>query len=330
MDTPLAILITAVILGLALAAIVALLYEYRLRQPDVLLLYEQDGQIAARRGRFYPRHFSLPLPRTAHPLQVNVQAAAAGNLGVNVKLVGSVAAAPDHLPALIRTGGWNPEVVSRAAAEVALLLDSLVKSYAESAEIHALSTAGLLAYVEAHAEQFPTRFGVTLISLAVQSLEPADAAIRDALRQQEQARLLEQTERLHHQARVAAAKARFQADEEIAQLDHALELKQAERQRALRAEQAALAAQQVADELAHSRLRLAFEKEELAILKDNPELLILTPQAARLAEASQGLKNARTVISLTPQELAPGAELFGLFQALLQQTLASKPTDAAD
>ena len=40
------------------------------------------------------------------------------------------------------------------------------------------------------------KFGVELISLAVQSLDPTDPEIADALRQQEQARLLEQTEQL--------------------------------------------------------------------------------------------------------------------------------------
>jgi hypothetical protein len=89
-------------------------------------------------------------------------------------------------------------------------------------------------------------------------------------------------------------------------------------------QEATLAQQRVQDELLRSRMRLAFEKEELEILKDNPELLVLTPQAARLAEASQGLKNARTVISLNPAEAASGSELLGLFQSLLQKALDSK------
>ena len=85
-----------------------------------------------------------------------------------------------------------------------------------------------------------------------------------------------------------------------------------------------LANQHLEDELARNRMRLAFEKEELEILKSNPELLMLTPQAARLAEASQNLKNARTVISLTPQDLAHGSEYLSLFQNLLQKALEAK------
>jgi hypothetical protein len=71
-------------------------------------------------------------------------------------------------------------------------------------------------------------------------------------------------------------------------------------------------------------MRLSFEREELEVLTSSPELLMLTPQAARLAEASQILKNARTVISLTPQDLAHSSEFLTLFQNLLQKALEAK------
>jgi hypothetical protein len=71
-------------------------------------------------------------------------------------------------------------------------------------------------------------------------------------------------------------------------------------------------------------MRLAFEKEELDVLKSSPELLMLTPQAARLAEASQNLKNARTIVSFTPQELAQGSELLSLFQNLMERAIEEK------
>ena len=77
-------------------------------------------------------------------------------------------------------------------------------------------------------------------------------------------------------------------------------------------------------------MRLAFEKEELEVLKNSPELLMLTPQAARLAEASQNLKNARTIVSLTPKELTQGSELLGIFQGLMQNALEAKKEDKDD
>ena len=168
---------------------------------------------------------------------------------------------------------------------------------------------------------FRKKLGLELISLAIISMEPADPEISNALQQQEQARLLEQTERLNHQARAAAAKAKYQTDEEITTMNHDLELKKAQLSKALIEEEASVAQQRLKHELERNRLRLTLEKEEIEILKSSPELLMLTPQAARLAEASQNLKNARTVISFTPQELAQGTELLKLFQTLIQKAL---------
>ena len=309
---------------LILVVVLLMVFEFRFRQPDVLVLYESRGKIALRRGPLYPRHFSLPIKRTTCPIQLTVEATAAGNLGVNIKLVGSVAPAMDHIQMLVRVGGWNSEVITRAAEEASIRLEGLVKEYAEQAEIHALSSTGLVDYLNERSAQFEEKLGLEVISLAVHSLEPVDPEIADALRQQEQARLLEQTERLNNQARVSAAKAKYQADEEIAGMEHTLELKKAALKKDLLEQEDALAQKRLEDELSRNRLRLAFEKEELEILKNNPELLVLTPQAARLAEASQGLKNARTVISLAPQELASGSELINLLQNMMNKALEAK------
>lgn len=299
-------------------------FEYRIRQPDVLVLYESKGRIGVRKSLVYPRHFSLPLKRTTCPIQLTIEATVAGNLGVRVKLVGSVAPSLEHIQSLIRVGGWNSEAVARAADEAQVLLQGLVKEYTERSEIHALSSTAILDYLNERSTLIKEKFGVELISLAVQSLEPTDPEIADALRQQEQARLLEQTERLNHKARVAAANAKYRADEEISEMEHTLELKKTELKKSLLEKESALAHQRLEDELARNRMRLAFEREELEVLKSSPELLILTPQAARLAEASQSLKNARTVVSLIPQELAHGSELLSLFQNLLQKALEAK------
>lgn len=317
--------ILGVMIGIiVLVVLVIVVFEYRIRQPDVIVLYDVKGQIGIRKGPLYPRHFSLPLKRTTYPFQLTVEASALGNLGVRIKLVGSVALSAKHIQSLVRVGGWNADAVARASEQVSILLQGLVKEYTEQSDIHALSSLGVLNYLTEHFPQIEEKFGVELISLAVQSLDPTDPEIADALRQQEHARILEQTEKLNNQARLAASKAKFQADEEIAELEHALELKKAELQKVLHQQDAVLAQQRVEDELARSRLRLAFEKEELEVLKSSPELLMLTPQAARLAEASQNLKNARTVISLTPQDFASSSELLALFNSLIQKALEDK------
>lgn len=318
-----------IILGIVILVVLAgglllALFEYRVRKPDLIVLHESDGQIRVRKGLLYPRHFSLPLKRTTCPLQLTIEAAAVGNLLMRIKLVGSAAPSLDHIQALIRVGGWDGETVTRAVDQVGFVLEGLVKEYTERSEIHAVTTAAILEHINAHAREIEERFGIELISLTVQSLGPTDPKIADALSQQEEARLLEQTELLNHQARVAAAKARYRADQEIAELEHALELKRSELRKAQFESDAELARQRIEDELARSRLRLAYEKEELELLHRNPELLMLTPQAVQLAEASQNLKNARTVISLTPQDLANGSALFTLFRNLLQRELDSR------
>jgi len=320
MEITLGIIISVVIFLL----IALFIFEYRIRQPDLLVLYESKGHINVRHGPFYPRHFSLPLKRTTYPIQLSIEATAVGNLGVRIKLVGSIAASLEHVQSLIRIGGWNTEAVGRAAVEAQLLLQSLAKEYTEHSEIHALSSTDIQKYLSERAEELKEKFGVELVSLAIQTLEAIDPVIGDALRQQEQARLLEETERLKQAARSEAAKAKFRADEEITEMEHALELKKAQLKDAMLEKESALAERSLQDELARNRMRLAFEKEELEVLKNSPELLMLTPQAARLAEASQNLKNARTIVSLTPQELAQGSELINLFQSMVQKTLQTK------
>ena len=318
-----------ILLGLSAGTIIVvgvliILFEFRIRQPDALVLHESKGRIVVRKGLLYPRHFSLILKRTTCPIQVTTEASAAGNIGVRVKLIGSIAPSIDHLSSLIRAGGWNSEAVARVADEAQVLLQGLVKEYTERAEIRELSSAGLVSYLNERLSLIEEKYGIELITLAVQSLDPIDPEIADALRQQEQARLMEQTERLNQQARISAAKSKYQADEEIATMEHSLELKRAELKREALTHESALAQQRLEDDLVRNRLRLAFEREELEVLKSSPELLMLTPQAARLAEASQTLKSARTVVSLIPQELGHGSELFTLFQSLLQKALEGR------
>jgi len=316
---------TGIVIGtLVLLGVILVLFEYRIRKPDVILLYESRGEIGVRQGLIYPRHFSLPLERTTHPIRLTIEATAVGNLEVRIKLVGSVAPSLEHIQSLIRIGGWKQDATAHAADEVQLMLQGLVKAFVEKAEIHALSSTELVNHLNKQSALFQEKYGVELISLAVDSLEPTDPEISEALRQQEQARLLEQTERLNNQARSAAAKAKFQADEEISQMEHELDMKKLELRGTLLGKESALAEKGLEDELTRNRMRLAFEKEELEVLKSSPELLMLTPQAARLAEASQNLKNARTIVSFTPQELAQGSELLSVFQSLMQRALEEK------
>lgn len=309
--------------GLLVAVGLLAAFEYRLRRPDCIVLFESRKGLGIRRGPFYPRHFSLAVRRTTHPVSLMVEATAAGNLGLRIQLVGAVAPDLEHLASLVRVGGWQPDAAARSAEEFQVQLQGLVKDFAERHDIQSLSSQKLLEYLNEKAGAGAARLGLEVVSLAVQSFEPADPQIAEALRQQEQARILEQTERLTHRARIAAAKAKFEADREIAAFESELELRKLELKKAQMEQDSLLADQRLEDELRRDRKRLELDRDELELLRSSPELLMLTPQAARLAEASQGLRNARTIVSLSPQDVAPRSDLLGVFYGLLEKALES-------
>lgn len=306
---------------IALVVFAFVLYEYRLRKPDQLVLYEKAGAIRLRTGALYPRHFSLALPSATYQIEFSMDGVARGGIQIKTSLVAAVAPAREHLSHLVRVGGWRPDAVVKAAKEFETVIQSSVKEYTERRLIEELSSEGLTAHLLGSLSSASPKFGLEVVSLAVQAIDAADPSIAEALRQRESARILEQTEVFQQKARVAAARARIEAEEEIARSQHELELKKYELKEAELAKEAALAQKRTEDELKRSRMRLAFEQEEMALLKSSPELLLLSPQAARLAEASQGLKNARTIVSLWPSDAELGSSLARMFQRFLDLAL---------
>src|SRR3989339_800131 len=291
-----------------IVAVIIFLYEYRLRKPDQLVLKESDGKIALSKSRFYPKDFSLVLPKTTQSMQLTVESSAKGNLDIKVKLSVAVSLAAGNITQLIRVGGWNSGAVAKSAKEFETVLQSLIKEFTEKYEIEELSSEKIYNHLIDKVGISKEQFGLDTVSVSVESFEVVDQKISDAIRQQESARILEQTELLNQKARITAAKAKLKADEEIAFLENELELKKFDLK------------------------RTELDKEELELLKNNPELLILSPQAARLAEASQTLKNARTVVNLSPSEIAQGSDLLNVFQNFLQKSVGStsKPSSVKD
>lgn len=311
-------LLVLVVLVVALAV-----YELRLRKPDQVVLQETSQGIRVWPGRLYARHFGIPTTMTTHSFTQTVEASARGNLDLRVKLAVTVAASMNHLPALIRIGGWSDDATARAAKELEVILLGVVKEFAEGRDIETISSEALHAHLQQRVHGTVSALGIDVITLTVVSLEPVNTQIADALRQREQARILEQAENLQQQARIAAARTRLRAEEEIAAMESALEMKKHElRERSL-AEESKLSAARAEHELKLKKMQLEFEKEEMRVLRENPELLLLTPQAARLAEASQSLKNARTVVSLATPEGGQGSDVIGVFQNLLQGAVAA-------
>lgn len=309
--------------GVLVLAIAAVVFEYRFRQPDHVILYETKTGLAMRKGRLYPRHFSLPIRRTTHSFQLTVDATAKGNLDIKVKLGVTVAASLDNLAALVRAGGWNSDAVGKAAKDLEVLLQSYARAFTEQYGIEDLSSEKIHEYLNGKIPASKTSMGLEVISLTVLSFEPVNPQISEALKQQEHARILEQTELLSQKARITAAKAKLKADEEIAALENELELKKYDLKKSQLERESVLADIRVSEELTRNRKKLEFDKEELDVLRSSPELLMLTPQAARLAEASQGLKNARTIVSLSPQDVSQGSELLGTLQKILLSAIDS-------
>ncbi len=310
---------------IVIAFIAIFLYEYRIKRPDQIVLFESSGKILFRKRRFYPRHFSLALPNTANSTQLSMESTAKGNLDIKIKISVTVTASLENITALIRTGGWNSGAVSKSAKELEIIINSLVKEYTEKFEIEELSSEKISGYLNEKVNVSRGKLGLEIVSLTIQSFEALDPAISNALKQQESARILEQTESLNQKARITAAKAKLKADEEIAVLENVLELKKYDLKKTELEKETELAQKRMEDEIARKKMYLEVDRSELELLKNNPELLMLTPQAARLAEASQSLKNARTVVSLSPHEMSLGSELIGLFQKFLEKAVNGQP-----
>ena len=308
-------------LAIIIILLAVLIYEYRLRKPDQIVLYESNGIIKPRKSRFYPRHFSLAIPATVHSKILEIEAEAKGKIVMKINLSVSVAASTEHLPALIRVGGWNKDAVSNASKDFDVLLQALVKEFAGNVEIEELTSEKLSLFLDEKLGKNIDTLGLDILSLNVQSVDPAEESIAEAMRKRESARILEQTEAINQKARIAAQKAKIQADEEIAASEHELELKRLELKNAQEEREALIAERQIKEELKRKNMQFDFERKEIELLKDNPELLIFSPQAARLAEASQTLPNARTIVSLSPNDLSQGSELIGMLQAFFQNII---------
>ncbi len=306
------------IIGIVVLILIAIVYEYRYRKPDQIILSESGEKIVIKKGKLYPRHFSLAIPLTAYPMNLKVESIAKGNLSITVKLSIIIAPAIDNIQTLIRVGGWKSDATIKAAKELEILISGFVKEFTEKFGIEELSSEKLYQFLDERKNRSKERLGLDIVSLIVQSVDPVDEKIAEALRQQESARIMEQTEKLNQLARLSSVKIKIKTDEEILLAQNELELKKYELKKEEIEKEAELAKKRVEEEILRNKMKLDFEKEELLILKNNPELLLLTPQAAKLAEASQSLKNARTIVNLSQNELNQNPEFFNLFQNFLQ------------
>jgi len=308
-----------ILLVVLVVVILIFLFEFRQRRPDEIILSDSGGKIRRRKGRYYPRHFSLAVPATIYSLTQEFESEAKGKLPVKIKLVFTIAASEDHLDALVRSGGWNKNMVQKAAEETALLIQAVTREFCERYEIDDLSGEALRLHLQKVLEKECPKFGLQFVSLSVQGVEPLDAEIAEAMRQQEAARIREKTEKVDQAARLEATRVKLETDEKIKAMEHQLQLKEFELQQQAQEKEAELARYRVEQELERRKMQWEMEQKELQAFEQHPELLLLSPQLARLAEASQQLKNARTIVSLAGLDQQKSGQLVETLEAVIRK-----------
>lgn len=310
--------------------IIAILFEYRVKKPDQIILFEKNGKIGISSHLIYPRHFRLALPRTTETNILDVKSEAKGKIVLKVSLAVTVAPSVENIQALITVGGWKKDATKKAGKELAYLLQSTVKEFTEKYEVEELTLEKVSEYVKKNLGSSAIDLGLDIISISVQAVEPIDEHIAELLRKREAERIRELNELMEQKARINAAKSKAEADEEIYNFEHTLELKRIAQKRLEEEKDAELTLYRVNEELKRRELQLQFDKKEIALLKENPELLILSPQIARLAQASQKLPNAKTIVSLSPGDIAQGTELIDTVKSFLENMVKggiAKKTD---
>jgi len=308
--------------------IIYVFFEYRLRNPDQIVLYDKKGEVVNRKARFYPRHFSLVIQKTIQSMESKIGAEAKGKILLNINLALTYAASLDHLPQLIRIGGWKKDAVTKASKELEVMLYALIKEFSEKYKIEELTSEKLTKHLKDNLSEVAETLGINIISLTVQSIDPVDEEITKALQQQETARIMEQTEIINQKAKINARKVQLEADEKIAMSEHDLEIKKFKLKKEQEEKNAEIANLRIKEELERRKMQLELDKKEVELIKNNPELMVLAPQVARLAEASQSLKNAKTVVNLVGNDAAKGSQIVELLHTFLNNMVQSSSKEA--
>jgi hypothetical protein len=281
-----------------IVSVILLLIEYRIKKPGQIILYESNGLVKYRKSSFYPKHFSLIIPNTTYTLTSVVEPEAKGKIALIVKFTVTVTPSMNNISRLIRIGGWGKDLLVDAAKELDVILQGKIKEFTEKFEVEELKTESITNHLHEKLNDVNSQLGLEILSLTIQSVEPADKKIADAIRQKEASRILEETEKNNQNVRIQTAQIKLKADEEILMYEHTLEMKKYHLKEVKEEKDAELALKKLNEQVKRDKIKLDIEKEEMGIFKNNPELLLLTPQVARLAEASQNLKNAKTIVSL--------------------------------
>lgn len=305
----------------AVLVIALIFFEFNIRKPGQIVVHEVKGEVRIRKNNFYPKHFSMPISVTTHSVFSNFESEAKGKIPLLVKISSTITPSSDNIAQLIKVGGWEKDLLLVAAKEFETIIQGLVKNFTSRYEVEMISSENLQNHIKESYKIISNNLGIEILSLTIQSLEPIDKKISDAIKQKEEARILEETEKLNQNSRTQAARIKFSADEEIMKLEHEMALKKIGLREVEFEKETKIDNKRLEEELKRNKMRLETEKDEVALLKNNPELLLLSPQVARLAESSQNLRNAKTIISFG--DIDKGSELVEIFKNFIQNIAGS-------
>lgn len=303
------------------------LWFFRLKRPDELILLERKGKIILWKRRIFPRKLCLVLPSTIHSIGVEVNTQARGKLDIMVRLSISFFADRDNIENLIKVCGWTPQALEKAGKELQASVQGFVGEIVEPMDAAELSREIIHEQIIDRLKSYEPQLGVKVTSVTVYCAEATDRKIADTLRKREEARLQEETEKAIQASRLAQALAKVEADEKIAEAQHSLAMKELDLRKESESATAELAKAEEQQALERRRLQLEVEREEIELLRKNPNLLLLAPQVTKLVEASQSLKNAETVVSISADLLSQLPQPLQQLFAILTDQKANKKLD---
>jgi len=245
---------------IAAVIIILLAVEYRIKKPGQIILYESNGLVKYRKSNFYPKHFSLVIPNTTYTLTSSVEPEAKGKIGLMVKYSASVTPSLKNISKLIRIGGWGKDVLNDAAKELDVILQGIVKEYTEKFDIEEIKSEGIANYLREKVKETEVQLGLEIISLTIQSVEPADRKIAEAIRQKEASRILEETEKNNQKTRIQTAQMKLKADEEIIKYEHELALKKIQLKEVEEDKEASVALKKLNEQVKRDKIKLEIEK----------------------------------------------------------------------
>lgn len=285
--------------GILLAAMVVLYFLFDRKRPDQLILIEKRGKVTIWTRAFYPKYLCLSLPYTTRSVTTEVKTQARGKIDAIIKLTASFYPDADHIENLIHIGGWSSDALGRIERELAGTVQSTVGEIIEPLNIAEMTREYIAKTIKTRLNAIAPNIGVIITGITVLSAEASDSKIAEAIQKTEIAHIQEEAEKTVQASRMAQADLKARADQAILDSEHDTAMKKLALRKIEEAAAAVLAKAALEQQVERRSIELKIEKAEVELLANNPALLLLSPQLTRLTEASQQLKNAETVVTLS-------------------------------